>query len=201
MLKQRFPGNTVGCVFCVLHIFLSCVSLFMFTCTLRLSLPLHVSHSHAQSQSHCVLETQCPLACWHLSKRANNAHWALQCNTFSCLPHNKMAPSSITMIMTATAAKSPFAPWPWPWHHPLQRDHYWCYSMGHWSNHRAQQRGAFWQATCIACYMLTLTLSWSHLSHPHATSFCASISWHVMFYAFPVSFCFGNINSCNSLTC
>ncbi|KAI0283050.1 hypothetical protein BGY98DRAFT_952728, partial [Russula aff. rugulosa BPL654] len=71
MLGQRFPRNTVGCVFCVLHIVLSCVNLFMFTCTLRLPLPLHVSHPHAQSQSHRVLETRRPLACRRLSGRAS----------------------------------------------------------------------------------------------------------------------------------
>ena len=197
MLGQCFPRNTVGCVFCVLHIVLSCVDLFMFTCTLQLSLPLHVSHLHAQSQSHCILETQHPLVCQCLSRRANNAHWALQCNISSCLLHYKMVTSSTMAIKTVTAAKSPLALWPWPWHHFLQYDYCWCYSMGYQSNHCAWQWGAFWQVTCIVCHMPTLTLSQSHLSHPCMASFCVSISWHAMFY---VSFYSGNIGSCNSLT-
>ncbi|KAI0283713.1 hypothetical protein BGY98DRAFT_951407, partial [Russula aff. rugulosa BPL654] len=36
VLGQRFLGNTDWCVFCVLHIVLSCVDLFMFACILRL---------------------------------------------------------------------------------------------------------------------------------------------------------------------
>jgi hypothetical protein len=90
-LDNAFPG-TVGCVFCVLHIVLSCVDLFMFTCTLRL-LPAFASACSVTVTSR--IGDSVPLGMSAFVREANNARSASQCNTSSRLPHHNIRNGAI----------------------------------------------------------------------------------------------------------